>query len=265
MARNPESEANPDSQTVRQPGESVLPAQPADFDPVGESRVLLRSIRAGALATLDGAGGWPFASLVSVATGGDGSPLLLLSDLSAHTRNIRADNRVSLLLSRSGKGDPLAHPRLTVTGRAEPSDDEAVRRRFLARHPKSVLYAGFGDFGFFRIAVEGGHLNGGFARAARLSASDLLTPVENAAPLMQAEADAVEHMNRDHADALRLHATRLLGLPDGPWRVTGLDPDGCDLVLREETARLAFPQPVSRPEELRRVLEDLADAARRAG
>lgn len=254
-----------DRQTVRQPGEPVLPTQPPGFDPVAEARVLLRSVRSGALATLDEAGGWPFASLVSVATGGDGSPLLLLSDLSAHTRNIRADNRGSLLLARSGKGDPLAHARLTVTGRVEPADDEAVRRRYLARHPKSALYAGFGDFGFYRIGIEGGHLNGGFARAARLSASELLTPIGDAGALMQAEAGAVGHMNRDHADAIRLYATRLLGLRDGPWRITGLDPDGCDLVLREDTARLVFPQPVSRPEELRVVLAGMADAARDAG
>jgi putative heme iron utilization protein len=144
-----------------------------DFDAGGIAKSLLRSIRAGALATLDRAGGFPFASLVTVATDHDGSPLLLMSRLSAHTRNLEADARASILLAQGGKGDPLAHPRLTVIGRAERTQDERVARRFLARHPKAELYAGFGDFSFFRLAVEAAHLNGGFGQAFRLTPSDL--------------------------------------------------------------------------------------------
>ncbi|MDB5649626.1 MAG: pyridoxamine 5-phosphate oxidase, partial [Hyphomicrobiales bacterium] len=88
---------------------------PAGYDGLAEARRLLRSIRAGALGTLDPEGG-PFTSLVNVATDTDGSPLLLMSQLSAHTRHLAADGRVSLLLAEVGKGDPLAHPRLTLTG-----------------------------------------------------------------------------------------------------------------------------------------------------
>jgi putative heme iron utilization protein len=248
--------------TVRQPGQRPLPNQPEDFDPVTEARALLRSIRAGALATLDAESGHPFASLVTVATAADGAPLLLLSALSAHTSNIAADGRVSLLLSEGGKGDPLAHARLTVIGRAGRTEDPEPRARFLARHPKSALYADFPDFGFFRVAVEGGHLNGGFARAARLSPGELLLDLADAQALVAAEAGAVEHMNADHADAIRLYATALLGRPDGAWRITGLDPEGCDLALGDRTARLVFPRPVASPGDLRAVLVELAKAAR---
>jgi putative heme iron utilization protein len=248
--------------TIRQAGEGPQPAQPADFDPVGEARLLLRETRAGALATLDRDTGHPFASLVSLATDMDGSPLMLVSTLSAHTRNILADGRVSLLLSRPGRGDPLAHPRLTVLGFAAMTNAPGARARFLARHPKSALYADFGDFAMLRIAISGGHLNGGFARAARLSAEELLTDLAGAADLVAAELCAVAHMNADHRDALALYATHLLGRRDGAWRATGVDPEGLDLALGDETARLQFPGPVRDGAGLRAVLVELAQRAR---
>src|SRR3954464_6071943 len=184
---------------------------PADFDPKGLAKVLLRSMRTGTLGTLDRNTGHPFASLVTVGTDIDGSPLILTSRLSTHTANLEADGRASVLLAQTGKGDPLAHPRLTVLGTFAPvardSDDDArVRRRFLARHPKAELYAGFGDFSFWRMDAVSAHLNGGFARAADLTAADILTDLTDAHELVAAEEGAVAHMNADHAEAVRLYA-----------------------------------------------------------
>lgn len=234
------------------------------FDAVGIARTLLRTIRSGALATLDAGTGAPFASLVTVATDVDGSPLLLLSRLSAHTTNLEADPRASLLLAATGKGDPLAHPRLTVSGIVAEDPDARVRRRFLARHPKAELYADFPDFGFRRLAVASAHLNGGFARAATLDGADLLTPVADAAGLLDAEEGAVAHMNEDHADALALYATRLAGAPEGAWRATGIDPDGIDLAAGDLTARVDFPARIADPGAMRTALVELAAAARAA-
>jgi heme iron utilization protein len=248
--------------TTRQPGQANPAAQPADFEPVAEAKALLRRIRAGALATLDALDGAPFASLVNVATDFDGTPLLLLSRLAAHRANIEKDARVSLLLSEGGKGDPLAHARLTVSGRAEIAEGEDVKRRFLARHPKSALYAGFPDFGFFRLVLNGGHLNGGFARAARLSAGELLTDCRDCEALQQAEAGAIEHMNADHADAVRLYGTRLAGGKDGPWRLTGIDPEGIDLIFADDTARVSFDERVTDATVLRQALVAMAAKAR---
>src|SRR4030095_12719020 len=93
---------------------------PADFDPAGLAKSLLRATRAGTLGTLDRNTGHPFASLVNVATDVDGAPLILTSRLSTHTANLEADGRASLLLAETGKGDPLAHPRLTVLGALAP-------------------------------------------------------------------------------------------------------------------------------------------------
>src|SRR5499427_789091 len=187
-----------------------------DFNPIAAAKDLLRVTRSGALATLDRNTGHPFSSLVNVATDVDGSPLILVSRLSTHTANIEADPRASVLLASTGKGDPLAHPRLTALGtfrkieRGAP-DEARVQRRFLARHPKSELYASFADFSFWRLTVVSAHLNGGFARAADLKAGDLLTDTADAAEMVEIEAGAIEHMNADHPDAVRLYATRLLG------------------------------------------------------
>jgi putative heme iron utilization protein len=262
--------------SMEQPRPGVMPDRlpenatpPPDFEPKAQGKSLLRSTRAGTLATLDRNTGHPFASLVNVATDADGSPLILVSQLATHTANLEVDGRASLLLAQTGKGDPLAHPRLTVLGRfvqveRESDDDARVRRRFLARHPKSELYAGFGDFSFWRLEIASAHLNAGFARAADLKAEDVRADLAGADDLVAAEADAVAHMNADHAEACRLFATKLLGEQDGAWRLTGIDPDGADLAVGDRTARLVFPQRVTEPGQLRKVLVELAGRARAA-
>lgn len=238
-----------------------------DFEPKSLAKGLLRTARAGSLATLDRNTGHPFASLVNVATDVDGSPLILVSRLSTHTANLEKDGRASLLLASTGKGDPLAHPRLTIVGAFVPvprgaAEEPRVRRRFLARHPKSALYAGFGDFSFWRLAAVSAHLNGGFARAADLKAADVILDLGDAGSLVEAEEGAVAHMNDDHAEAVRLYATRLLGAEEGKWRLTGLDPEGLDLALGDATLRLPFPQRVTDPQALRQAVVNLAAKAR---
>lgn len=238
-----------------------------DFDPKSLAKQLLRVTRAGSLATLDRNTGHPFASLVNIATDSDGAPLILISRLSTHTANLEADARASVLLAATGKGDPLAHPRLTLIGgfvrlaRDDPREPR-LRRRFLSRHPKSELYAGFADFSFWRLDTVSAHLNGGFARAADLTAADVRTDISGADELIEAEAGAVAHMNTDHAEAVRLYATKILGAADGPWRLTGLDPEGLDLACAELTLRLAFGERVVTAQQLRKKLADLASTAR---
>ncbi len=237
-----------------------------DFDPKALAKGLLRATRAGALATIDRNTGHPFASLVNIATDADGAPLIVISRLSTHTANLEQDGRASVLLAATGKGDPLAHPRLTLLGTFKPvardhADEPRVRRRFLARHPKSQLYAGFADFSFWRLDVVSAHLNGGFARAADLKAADVMTDICGAADLLEAEAGAIAHMNDDHAEAVRLYATKLLGGEDGKWRLTGLDPDGLDLALGDATLRLPFAERVTTAQGLRKVVVDLAAKA----
>jgi len=242
--------------------------QDADFAPAPLAKALLRAGRTGTLATLDRHTGHPFASLVNVATDADGAPLILVSRLATHTANLEIDGRASLLLATTGKGDALTHPRLTVLGTfsavaPDSADAPRLRRRFLARHPKSKLYAGFADFAFWRMRAVSAHLNGGFGRAADLTAADVVTDIAGADALIAAEEAAVAHMNDDHAAACRLYATKLLGAPPGDWRCAGLDPDGIELQNGPDALWLAFPQRVTGPGELRAVLRQLAEQARK--
>ena len=241
-------------------------ARPPDFDAKSLAKELLRTALTGALATLDGAGA-PFSTLTTVATDGDGRPLLLLSRLAAHTRQLEADPRVSLLLARIGRGDPLAHPRLTLAGRAErlerkSAEGERARRRFLAHHPKAELYADFGDFAFWRVDPSTAHLNGGFARAAELAWNEIATDVSDAESLVEAEASALAHMNEDHAEALALYGSVLLEAGKAKWRLAGIDPEGLDLDRGGEMRRLVFERRLRTPDELRSTLAALAKKAR---
>jgi putative heme iron utilization protein len=238
--------------------------QDADFEPSQATKKLLREARSGALATLWAESQAPYCSLVNVATAADGAPLLLLSRLAVHTRNLLADPRVSLMLDERKPGDPLEGARVTLAGTAAVSDDPAHRRRYLVRQPEAAAFAGFKDFAIYRISLEGAHLVAGFGRIVDLGPGDVLTDLAEAEPLVEAEDDICAHMNADHAEALRLYATRLLGAPDGAWRCVGCDPEGLDLQCGRTGLRLVFPRPVAAPGALRQTLRDLAQTARAA-
>jgi len=232
------------------------------FDATATAKKLLRGARAASLATLMVSNGDPYCSLVNVATAADGSPLLLISRLALHTQNIEKDARVSLLLAEQGDGDPLERARVMLTGVASIIQADDEQRRFLARHPGAAVYAGFKDFGFYRVSLKGAHLVAGFGRIVDLSAAQLLTGVKGAESLIEAEAEISAHMNEDHADAVRLYATRLLGAPDAEWRCVGCDPEGLDLQAGADARRLVFPAPVQTPGALHQTLKALADKAR---
>jgi putative heme iron utilization protein len=237
----------------------------AEFDPAKLARSLLRRSRQGALATLMAGSGDPYCSLVNVASHADGSPILLISRLALHTQNILADARVSLMLDERVQGDPLEGSRIMLTGRAQNAsgDDEAIlRRRYLSAHPSAEAFVNFRDFSFFRIKPAGAHLVAGFGRIVDLKPEQFLTDISDAAALLEAEAGAIDHMNADHRDAMNLYATRLLGADAADWRCTGCDPEGIDMRAGATTLRLDFPERVSGPGELRKMLVRLAGEAR---
>ncbi|MCK0207160.1 pyridoxamine 5'-phosphate oxidase family protein [Starkeya koreensis] len=238
-----------------------------EFDAAATVRRLLREAQTGALATLDEDGG-PYASLVQLATLPDGAPLLLLSGLARHTRNIARDARVSLLVDERRTGDELQGARAGLKGRIAKLPDEAslatARRRFLARHPDAAGFAGFSDFAFYRIALDSAHLVAGFGRIVDVEGAALATATADAGEVLAAEAGAVEHMNADHADAIQLYAMHLLGTGPGHWKLVGLDPEGCDLMSGTEVRRLAFGRRVTDARQMRAVLVELAERARAA-
>ncbi|WP_315724175.1 MULTISPECIES: HugZ family protein [unclassified Bradyrhizobium] len=238
---------------------------PASFNPNRVTRSLLRRSRQGALATLMTGSGDPYCSLVNVATAADGAPIILISRLAVHTKNVLADSRVSLMLDERAPGDPLEGARIMLSGKAEQATDEdreTLRRRYLNAHPSASDYADFADFSFFVIRAAGTHLVAGFGRIVDLKPEQFLTDISDAAELLAAEQGAVEHMNEDHRDALGLYATKLLGAEPAEWRCSGCDPDGLDLMAGGRTLRLDFPERVTTPGGLRKMLVRLADEAR---
>src|SRR5438105_4412392 len=225
------------------------------------ARRMIRSRGHAALGT--SLAGQPYVSLVATACDMDASPILLLSDLAQHTKNLAAGPFVSLLFEDvAGHPDPLAGPRLTLLGRAERRDDPRALARFTARHPSAASYAGFADFHLYRVEIERGHLVAGFGRINWIE-HDQLRFAAKASALAAAEPEIVAHMNADHAEAIALCAERLLRRPAPGWRMTGIDPEGVDLrramELGGEIARLDFAPPVLTPAAARRTLIELIE------
>jgi hypothetical protein len=238
------------------------------FDARLAAKKLLREGRSGAmatiLATIMPGSGDPYCSLVNVATAPDGAPLLLLSTLALHTKNILADPRASLMLDERKDADPLEGARVMLMGTLVPTAGANARAAYLRRHPDAELFAGFADFSFYRMTISRAHLVAGFGRIVDLTAQDVLTDVSDAESLLAAEGEAIAHMNADHAEACRLYATKLLGGPDGDWKCVGVDPEGIELQCGRMALRLFFPQRVSGPGPLRAILKELAAKARAA-
>jgi putative heme iron utilization protein len=240
----------------------------ADFNASRLARSLLRRSRQGALATLMAGSGDPYCSLVNVASHADASPILLISRLALHTKNILADNRVSLMLDERAAGDPLEGARIMLAGRAEEATGDlagVLRRRYLNAHPSAEAFVDFADFSFFRIVPSGAHLVAGFGRIIDLAPEQFLTEIGDAAELLEAEPGAVAHMNEDHREAMNLYATKLLGAESAEWTCTGCDPDGMDMQAGQTTLRLDFPERVTGGTALRKMLVRLAGEARAKG
>jgi hypothetical protein len=225
-----------------------------DDDARRQARILLRGSRFAAIGVIDPETGFPFVSRVLLGMDTDGAAVILVSNLSAHTTALLADPRASLLTGEPGKGDPLAHPRLTLQCTAESVDRESdihqrLRTRFLARHPKSQLYIDFPDFRFFRLRPERASLNGGFGRAYHLSSADFLIPEINH-DLFENEAQLLLELGVRHPDLATRIATRLYGAAEGEWRVSAIDSQGLDLVFKDLLIRHELVTPVTNATDL---------------
>jgi putative heme iron utilization protein len=251
---------------MRTPSEKKDVLRPVDEASRRQAKQLIRTARFAALACLAPGNGAPLASQVNVVADSDGAPGFLISALSPHFAALEADPRCALLFGTPGKGDPAAHPRVSVNGTAERLSDPAARarfrRRFLARHPKAGLYVDFGDFAFWRVRPHSASLNGGFGKAYEMAPTDILSDLATCPGLEDIEADAVAHMNADHADAVALYATELLGQPAGAWLLANIDGEGMDLVSGDLSARLWFEPPLENAAALRGRLAELARTAR---
>ncbi|WP_152046087.1 HugZ family pyridoxamine 5'-phosphate oxidase [Aureimonas psammosilenae] len=237
--------------------------RPLDDDARRLARRLVRAARHAALASLLPENQGPHASRVLVASDELGRPVLLVSMLAVHAGALLADPRCSILFGELGAGDPLAHPRLSLSGRAFPlegEDRETARARFLARHPSAEFYCDFADFRFLRVEPTHGSLNAGFARAYELGAADLLDEDCETAFTLRLKR-AADHMNDDHADAVDAIALRHGKAEGTGWRIVTTDASGFEIAKDDELRRVFFTAPIRHADEIRDAFVTLAKSS----
>jgi putative heme iron utilization protein len=245
--------------------EGSMPQPNEQPDPVAAARGLIRQAQIAHFGTLMADTGHPYVSLVNVATDPAGAPILLLSSLAWHTKNIERDRRASALVvaaPAAGQVDALQGSRVTVLGRMAPAP-ASDRRRYLARHPQAAEYCDFSDFALWRLEPEQVHAVAGFGRIATFTAAEVFESpgVEAIAAI---EDEALDHMNRDHGDAVQLYATKLAARSAGDWTMAALDRDGFTLVAGSRSVRIAFDRAVENATQLRATLAEMARRARHA-
>ncbi|MEM6411100.1 MAG: DUF2470 domain-containing protein [Pseudomonadota bacterium] len=241
--------------------------QPVDDCVRREIKTLLHVTRHAALGLISSESGAPDVTRVGLATDIDGAPIFPMSDLSGRPQMAETSSAASLLVGDPGKGDPLAHPRVTLHGnirRTADDEHQRLRGRYLGQHPKAELYIDFKDFSLWRFEIESANFNGGFGRAYALTATDLLSPIEDLTGWGPREAGAREHMNDDHADAVELYAKGFCGSNGGKWRLSGIDPEGIDISLGEDQLRIWFDAPLESSAGMHKELVAMVGKARDA-
>jgi putative heme iron utilization protein len=242
------------------------------------ARTLAYLVRSGSLATLSRKhAGHPFASVMPYALDEQGQPLVLVSSMAIHTQNLQADPRASLLVTQpianaEGReaGDPLAAARLTLLGEARPlssPDRERARGAYLSRHPRAAYWVDFDDFSFWRLDVKDVYFVGGFAEMDWVTADAYRAARPD--PLADAGRGILEHMNRDHADALIAYARHFARETADEATMIAVDRLGFRLRLRSgdrlHAVRIAFPREVRSAAESRAVLIEMLAQARTGG
>jgi len=235
------------------------------------ARTLAYLGRTGTLATASRRhAGHPFASVMPYALDEAGRPLLLISAMAMHTQNLEADPRASLLVTQPDwSGDPLAAGRLTLMGDARTLDAARAaeaRTAYLARHQRAGYWVDFDDFAFWRLDLVDVYFVGGFAAMDWVTAADYGAARPD--PLADAAPGIVEHMNRDHADALIVYARHYAGEAADEATMVTVDRLGFKLRLRQgdrlSSVRIGFPREVTTAGQSREVLIEMLRRARGA-
>jgi putative heme iron utilization protein len=223
------------------------------------ARKLIRSRAFGVLSTLSvDVPGYPFGSITPYVLDGRGEPLILISTLAQHTRNIRADPRVCLTVWEEGAADPQAAGRLSWLGEARivGPDREEATSRYLAYLPTASDHLRMHDFALYRIGIARGRYIGGFGAIFWVDAGELAR--DN--PLASAETGILEHMNRDHSDSLVRTCRSVHGVEAREARMVGIDPEGFDVIADGRRLRFDLDPPVSTPQQVRAAMVRLSRA-----
>ncbi len=234
------------------------------------ARTLLALARTGVLSTASRErGGHPYGSLVTFGIADEGAPVLLISRLAEHTKNLEGDARCSLLASEaSGTGDPLALGRVTIVGSCRlvaEAEREATREVFLARNPDAAYYVDFRDFSLWRLEPEEVRYIGGYGRMSWVEGEAWRAATED--PIAAHAAHILEHMNADHAEAMILYCRAFSRAADTTEaRMVSVDRYGFEMSARTEQGprpiRVAFDETASGPADVRAQMVALVSRAR---
>lgn len=220
----------------------------------------------------------PYTTFVTIAFDYDVCPIFILSDLSEHTKNLKKNNYVSLLIyeeqkfleffaeyvnetqvdALGGYEDPMSRPRLTIVGKLVKYDSLVAKKRFLLRHPASNLYANFADMNLYKLEIINAHITAGFARVKMFDRKELLSEFVD---FKEDEFKVVDHMNDEHFESIDLYVKCFFGKGKG-WRITGIDSEGFDLRLGLHTLRYYFEKPIKEVSDLRKVFVKLHKKAK---
>lgn len=232
------------------------------------ARTLVSLIATGTLCSIAREpAGYPHGSLVTFALDA-GQPVFLISELAEHTKNLRVDDRASLLVAESHADDPLANGRVTLLGRCtpvQPAQRDRAREAYLAQHPKAAYYADFKDFALWSLGVESVRYIGGYGRMSWVTASDWSSAAPD--PIASDAPGILAHMNADHADALPLYCRAFSRATDTlSASMTGIDRHGFEMTALTPAGprpiRLAFPAPIANKTDARTALVALLKQAR---
>ena len=243
--------------------------QPTTDQVVRDARTMVRTARHAALATAEPVTGWPLCTRVGMTTDVDGAPVILTSRLAAQTGALLAEPRCSLLIGAPGKGDPLAHARLSVACAAgeierDSADHARLDARYLAHQQKAQLYSGLPDFRYFRLEPRRASLNAGFGRAFALAGAELLAAVTPSPAIVAAEPGLLAHLNAFHAEAVGLLAQSLAPARKARWTLVGIDPEGVDLLEGDTLHRVWFDHVLVSVDDLHATLAQMTGMAGRA-
>ena len=219
------------------------------------AKSILRTARFGALAVIETDTGHPLNSRVGVTNDIDGSPILLLSQLSLHTKALQHEPRCSLLLGEVGRGDPLNSPRVSLIAVADQISKKSgtqkyLRDRYLRQHPRAKLYIDFSDFSFFRVQVERANLNAGFGQFFALKREDLILSQNWLAGLQQQESEILRKSNESCKRSIKRYVEELGLNTKQAWKIISIDPDGFNLSAGVEIVRVNFSLPLKESDDL---------------
>ena len=225
------------------------------------ARALVRQCDNAVLSTMYAEGtGWPYGSLVMTASDYEGRPILLLSDLAEHTKNLERNSRVSLLFDGTdGLDDRLTGARVTVMGRVAVTTKPPDRFRYLARHPSAAAYESFADFNFYSIEVTKVLQVAGFGQIDWIQAAAYVFGSSEGIDFGMTEAEAIGRLNKEHINIGSRFGHVFDALTGKGWRFTGIDPEGCDLRVDGRVARIQFKRPVTDFASIRASLNELAE------